>query len=163
MKPITSPTRHSLSEVNPALKTATCSVCGPTKILYRVGRNSECMAVRNANRVSYAAVRKTRNLAYRNSEAGISAERGTSYLRRQRTFGWDPMFSIVDRDAMAEVQGGLCAICHEPPLNRRLAVDHDHETGAVRGLLCTACNTTLGRFNDDPNRFEAAAAYLRAT
>jgi hypothetical protein len=49
-------------------------------------------------------------------------------------------------DEMFEAQGGLCAICREPEEGKRLAVDHDHATNRVRGLLCFRCNTTLGRF-----------------
>lgn len=45
---------------------------------------------------------------------------------------------------MAERQGHCCAICREA--GRRLVVDHDHETGAVRGLLCVPCNSALGRY-----------------
>lgn len=42
-------------------------------------------------------------------------------------------------------QGGGCAICLKPyNSGRRLSVDHDHQTGMVRGLLCTSCNTRLG-------------------
>lgn len=44
-------------------------------------------------------------------------------------------------NTLFEVQGGVCAICKR---TRKLNVDHNHETGAVRGLLCHGCNTTIG-------------------
>ncbi|SRR5581483_9526005 len=48
-----------------------------------------------------------------------------------------------------DMQGGVCAICCGPPVTRkRLDVDHNHTTGRVRGLLCSNCNTTLGRVGD---------------
>lgn len=55
-----------------------------------------------------------------------------------------------------------CWICGEPETvdGRRLAIDHDHETGAVRGLLCTRCNQVLGRVKDDPKLLRRAAKYL---
>lgn len=43
-----------------------------------------------------------------------------------------------------------------------LAIDHDHETGEVRGLLCSACNTSIGLLGDDLGRIEAAALYLES-
>ena len=64
-------------------------------------------------------------------------------------------------------QKGVCAICERPETATRagrvkwLAVDHSHESGAVRGLLCHACNTSIGHMGDDPERLERAAAYLR--
>lgn len=51
--------------------------------------------------------------------------------------------SIEEYDRMLAAQGGGCAICHNPPKNRRLHVDHDHKTGKVRGLLCFRCNRAL--------------------
>lgn len=58
-------------------------------------------------------------------------------------------------------QGGCCAICHRPePADRMLDVDHDHETGDVRGLLCTSCNRVLCHASDSPERLRAAADYL---
>jgi hypothetical protein len=54
--------------------------------------------------------------------------------------------TVQDYDRMLKKQDGVCLICKRPEKNRKLAVDHDHETGAVRGLLCTSCNNTLGWF-----------------
>ena len=48
-----------------------------------------------------------------------------------------------DYDALLALQGGKCAICRARPRSKRLAVDHDHKTGAVRGLLCSRCNHDL--------------------
>lgn len=72
--------------------------------------------------------------------------------------------TIEQHDAMLVAQGGVCAICKGPPvgIGNRLHVDHDHATGVVRGLLCSNCNTSLGKMNDDPERLRAAAAYLEA-
>jgi hypothetical protein len=61
--------------------------------------------------------------------------------------------------AMLADQGGGCAICGATPKNRRLNVDHDHKTGAVRGLLCHACNRfLLPRWT--PERLRVAANYV---
>lgn len=65
-----------------------------------------------------------------------------------------------DFDAMREAQGGLCSICQGDPGPKGLYVDHDHKSGAVRGLLCHHCNAGLGHYGDDPDRLMAAAAYL---
>lgn len=64
--------------------------------------------------------------------------------------------------AMLEGQNGVCAICgDECSTGRRLAVDHCHATGRIRGLLCARCNRAVGFVLDDPERAEAIAAYLR--
>lgn len=67
-----------------------------------------------------------------------------------------------------EEQQGLCAICREPEITksasgkqRPLAIDHCHETGAIRGLLCTYCNTALGSMKDNPEVLLRAIVYLR--
>lgn len=69
----------------------------------------------------------------------------------------------AEYDAMLSAQGGVCAICLEVcPTGQRLCVDHDHETGAVRSLLCRRCNQGLGAFRDRPDLLDTAAAYLRS-
>ncbi len=59
-------------------------------------------------------------------------------------------------------QNGVCAICHKlDPNGRDLAVDHDHDSGKVRGLLCRPCNTGLGLFGDGTAGLERALNYLK--
>lgn len=57
-------------------------------------------------------------------------------------------------------QGGVCAICGCHQRYQSLAVDHDHKTKKVRGLLCVQCNRGLGRFFDSPLRLRRAAEYI---
>lgn len=73
---------------------------------------------------------------------------------------------LEDYEQRLAAQGGGCAICRatEPGGGRRyFDVDHDHRTGAVRGLLCSPCNAAMGLLGDDPARLEAAATYLRGS
>lgn len=58
-------------------------------------------------------------------------------------------------------QGGVCFICRRATgATKRLAVDHDHDTGLVRGLLCGPCNKMVGYFRNSPEAFRRAADYL---
>lgn len=60
-------------------------------------------------------------------------------------------------------QNGGCAMCGAPPPEgRRLAIDHCHDTGVVRGLLCSPCNTGIGQLKHDPELLLKCAAYLLA-
>lgn len=64
-------------------------------------------------------------------------------------------------DEMLENQGGVCSICKcKNKSGIRLAVDHDHETGAVRGLLCSLCNTAIGLLRHDKTLFSNAVEYI---
>lgn len=70
-------------------------------------------------------------------------------------------------EEMFRAQDGVCAICLKAETAlasgkiRALAVDHDHATGVVRGLLCDRCNRAIGFLADDPLRAESLARYLR--
>ena len=69
--------------------------------------------------------------------------------------------TFADYYRMLEEQGGGCAICGYRPKKRRLSVDHDHETGQIRGLLCVSCNRGLPWFSESPELLDRAAEYLR--
>jgi hypothetical protein len=72
--------------------------------------------------------------------------------------------TLGDYDQMVEKQNGKCAICEstEPKSNgARFAVDHDHKTGKVRGLLCGSCNTGIGKLGDDIALLTSAIEYLK--
>lgn len=66
-----------------------------------------------------------------------------------------------DYNQMLKEQDGKCAVCGKPPKTMRLAVDHCHKTGKIRGLLCSYCNRrVIGRHTLEI--LEAAVRYLRA-
>jgi hypothetical protein len=72
--------------------------------------------------------------------------------------------SLDQYDEMLSAQGGVCAICGDPPCGNYsqlyLQVDHCHTTGRVRGLLCGPCNLGLGSLKDSPKLLRLAAEYL---
>lgn len=80
----------------------------------------------------------------------------------KRTFG----ITLADYSQMVSDRDNKCDICGQPEKQERagklkaLAVDHDHKTGAVRGLLCSDCNTALGKFQDSKDLLTSAIAYL---
>lgn len=101
-------------------------------------------------------------LSCRAEQARSWRERNPTQVRQKRLkqlFG----LTVDQYDALHAAQAGGCAICSTalPGSNfPQLAVDHDHQTGYVRGLLCAQCNAGLGAFGDDPARLAAAIAYL---
>jgi hypothetical protein len=68
--------------------------------------------------------------------------------------------SPSEMQRMRDEQGDACAICRAPGGSLGLCVDHDHATGAVRGLLCQTCNKGLGCFSDSVENISRAATYL---
>lgn len=77
--------------------------------------------------------------------------------RLEKTYGID----AAEYDRLFKLQGGRCAICRNLSRSIRFAVDHDHETGAVRGLLCKRCNhDLLGGGHDSIDLLWRAVKYL---
>lgn len=92
---------------------------------------------------------------------------GKLALHLKKTYG----ITLDEYDQMLKDQNGVCAICEQPETVRprrgkytdteiRLAVDHDHVTGRVRGLLCKKCNIALGHLGDSVDRLRRAITYL---
>ena len=73
--------------------------------------------------------------------------------------------SLEQYNALLKKQKGVCAVCHNPPIMKmgvmRLAVDHDHQTNEVRGLLCHTCNAGIGNLKDSISLLRAAVKYLQ--
>jgi hypothetical protein len=72
--------------------------------------------------------------------------------------------TIDDFEAIVEAQDGRCAVClrvFDPdPQKRDMQIDHNHETGVMRGVVCARCNAILGRVDRDVEVLKRAVAYL---
>ena len=90
---------------------------------------------------------------------------GKSFLQKydrdknlRRNYG----ITLEQVNAMITAQNGACAICLEPfKSTRDTHVDHNHETGQVRQLLCTMCNHGVGNFKERPINLQRAIEYLQ--
>jgi hypothetical protein len=69
--------------------------------------------------------------------------------------------SYEDKVEMHKQQNGVCPICYQPLGVNDLHVDHDHDTGEVRGLLCKHCNMGLGNFKENTEALERALSYIQ--
>jgi hypothetical protein len=58
-------------------------------------------------------------------------------------------------------QEGRCAICGDELSEDAFRIDHNHQTGKVRGLLCISCNTGIGLLQDSPEVLSSAAEYIK--
>lgn len=68
--------------------------------------------------------------------------------------------SLEEWELILAAQGGVCAICGNPPKQRALHTEHDHSTGLVRGLCCFFCNAQILRQRVTPELLRRAADYM---
>jgi hypothetical protein len=96
----------------------------------------------------------------------LNPERYKKYDRQRnlkKKFG----ITAQEYEHLFTVQNGCCAICGKQEVSilngkvKRLSVDHDHQSGEIRGLLCSNCNTALGLFQDNITILKQAIDYLR--
>jgi hypothetical protein len=119
------------------------------------GQQARCRAAYHANREE--------RLAYSNEYQRAIAvnpvrRRRRNDAERNRRY----RLTNAQYDAMVAQQRGLCAICGNPPnVKGTLFVDHDHDSGVIRGLLCGHCNSGIGMLGDSLDRLRRALRYLR--
>lgn len=135
------------SKFDAGVGTVTCSACKQEKDIScfpnkRWKRCQECLVdYHREYRASDPEANRARHLRYHlKKEYGITPEEYSELLF---------------------LQGGVCAICSQDcQTGKKLSVDHNHNTGEVRGLLCHNCNRAVGLLDDDPELMFKAAAYL---
>lgn len=111
-------------------------------------RNGTCISCQHRHREEYQVIKQARTIEWKRTHPRLTTRDYVAQLKRQH---------------------GVCAICHKKETSqdpktgkvRRLATDHDHSTGKIRGLLCRKCNLGLSYFCDSTVYIARAYHYLR--
>lgn len=155
-KPVDTPSGYH-AECGPCVKARWRREYRKSEERYRSHSRNQWEAMSVESRSMYNERQRARNAA--------NPERTAMHDRKKlmKRYGLTP----DTYDELLAAQGGVCAICCGPPKGRpgvsgtSYHIDHDHTTGAVRGLLCNTCNSGLGNFKDDPERLADAIRYLQ--
>src|SRR5215213_1302910 len=144
-----------------------CIVCGTTKPLdefYKAtgtvdGHRGDCKVCNLAQKKQWYAENRDDVIAKVKKWQRENRDQHNAYQREYRSTRKDQFreghlrrkfgLSQADYEDLLARQGGGCRICGKRPGKISLHVDHDHETGDIRGLLCVGCNNALGQFRDD--------------
>jgi len=170
-----------------ACKSKICLKCGeakPRTDFPRAGskERARCKKCHSQDAMDWAAANREKRRTYQRQWLDANKERVRAYpkkpwsevapeakkkrLERAKARHLERKYGITqsDWDAMLVAQGGVCAICKIPGRtgkHGKLAVDHCHSTGRVRGLLCTPCNISIGILGETPEQWEVVHRYLR--
>lgn len=130
-------------------KTKLCTSCGDRKNFSKFGKHQKTV---DGIQSLCKKCQYPKNLEHRKRNLKKQKVRSREHYL-QSTYG----ISQVEYLTMVEEVGGRCSICGKED---KLYVDHDHSTGAIRGLLCHTCNAGLGLFYDDVDNLRSAIKYL---
>ena len=131
------------------------------------GRSTQCkVCINTRNKVWYTKNKERHNaLGKANYNANGEKYRDRNYRKK---YG----ITLEQYNQILENQNGLCALCNQPETAmhrksggklRELAVDHCHETGKIRGLLCTKCNVMISNLGDTIERAEKLVKYMKGS
>lgn len=114
----------------------------------------------------YRSTKSKDGYQYSCKECSTARQREPKTMEIRRRSAWLACLRKVgiteaEYNEMFEAQLGLCAICLKPENGIRLAVDHCHETGSIRGLLCKRCNMAIGLLGDCPDNAIRTYQYLK--
>lgn len=148
--------RYRVSKGNTERRCCKCKEFKPDSEYYKEKKNPDGLKYKCKQ---CSAVDKR---TYRKKNPDVSKKEYERRKLKLGTFKWEAIkskygLSREGYEAMVSAQEGMCALCGERPVKH---VDHCHETGRVRGLLCVQCNTGLGKFNDSPELLKKAVEYL---
>lgn len=146
------------------MTTKTCANCKEEKYLAEFYKNKNCTGGHDTTCKSCFKARASKY--YLDNKDAVLERMAKDWLsQKERVFRRKYNMSLQDYVDMYDSQKGKCAICgrhHElfDKAKDQLVVDHDHDTGKVRKLLCNNCNTGLGMFKESATLLKLAAKYL---
>lgn len=158
------PTRECARAVRPTPFTICCKLCHEEKPYHAFHRLVQSDPTKR--KVVCRVCTRARLSHRRKTDTNFIAREKRAY--RKYTLKALYGMTVEEYQTLSAAQDNVCAICRQPETARRpdgkpkrLAVDHDHGSGQIRGLLCAACNTTLGLLRENLIRFQQAVDYLR--
>lgn len=137
-----------------------CRICGHGKQSDQFYKNyAQCKMCYGEKRKIYYRANRDKYIAQHRAYYDRAKDRVSRLNRESNLRGFG--LTIEQYEEMFAAQGHGCALCAGMNRDgRRLAVDHDHATGIVRGLLCGECNQSLGKMKDSPSLLRKAAEYI---
>jgi len=147
-----------MNEIIPVKHCYWCKEYFPVSQFYwEKSKNSYGGICKSCNKFKSREYRKKNPQYEKDQNIKSSWDRRVRHLHKKYGLGNE------DYEKILKEQGGVCKICGGKDTKKHLDVDHCHETGQIRGLLCGNCNRALGYAKDNPETLRAMANYLEST